>query len=338
MRIDAEVNFTEISHREVADVFALAPFGNGNPPPLLLAANAEGYQESTLPDIQLTLGQRATLDVVLRKFAATEEIAVVGRLDALGDRGRTGPSTVVKSRQILQLPLQGRNFTDLTSIDPRTGSIVAWYGGDDPAYYDLASLPQPPGSSFKPYVFLAAMENNPQVGINSLYDGSDNQKILDRVVHNADGEDCGPLCSVKQAMTESVYTVFYKMGADTGTGKVRDAALQAGIPPTMREAATGNQLPSLTNVDANGRPTFVEAGISLGQYPVRTVDMASAYATFANNGMRTTPHFVSEILDIVSRPTTVMPSASHGSETISILPPSILPCAMRAIGAMLVNV
>jgi membrane peptidoglycan carboxypeptidase len=187
--------------------------------------------------------------------------------------------------------------TALTSIDPRTGSIVAWYGGDDPAYYDLASLPQPPGSSFKPFVFLAGMENKPEMGINSLYDGTDNQKILEQVVHNADGEGCGPLCPVKQAMTESVNTVFYKMGADVGTGKVRDAALQAGISPTLRNAASGQQGPSLSEVDANGRASFVQAGISLGQYPVRTLDMAAGYATFANNGLRTTPHFVTKVED-----------------------------------------
>ncbi len=41
MRIDAEVRFSEITDRGVADIFALAPFGNGNPPPLFLAANLE---------------------------------------------------------------------------------------------------------------------------------------------------------------------------------------------------------------------------------------------------------------------------------------------------------
>jgi membrane peptidoglycan carboxypeptidase len=183
----------------------------------------------------------------------------------------------------------------LTSIDPKTGGVVAWYGGDDPAYYDLAALPQPPGSSFKPYVFLAAMENNPQMGINSLFDGTDNQKLGDRVVHNADGEGCGPLCPVKTAMTESVNTVFYKMGLDTGTGNVRNAALQAGIPPTTR-SLDGSMIPSLTEVD-NGKASYVQAGISLGQYPVRPEDMAAGYATFANNGMKTTPHFVNKVED-----------------------------------------
>jgi membrane peptidoglycan carboxypeptidase len=185
----------------------------------------------------------------------------------------------------------------LTAIDPKSGGIIAWYGGNDSNYYDMATIPHSPGSSFKPLVFLAAMENNPQVGINSLYDGSDNLQILNQTVHNADGEDCGQLCTVKTAMTQSVNTVFYKMGVDTGTRKVRDAAIQAGIADQIHNPATKKTLPSLTNTDDAGRPTNVEAGIALGQYEVRTLDMAAAYATFANNGMKTTPHFVSKVVD-----------------------------------------
>ncbi|WP_192909640.1 transglycosylase domain-containing protein [Gandjariella thermophila] len=186
--------------------------------------------------------------------------------------------------------------TALTAVDPKTGGIVAWYGGDDSSYYDMATIPHPPGSSFKPFVFLAAMENNPQIGLNTLYDGTDNQQIAGRTVHNSDGETCGQLCTVKTAMTESVNTVFYRMGVDAGTGNVRNAALQAGIAPTMRDVS-GDQVPSLITVDSNGKGTNVEAGIALGQYPVRTLDMAAAYATFANNGMKATPHFVSKVVD-----------------------------------------
>jgi membrane peptidoglycan carboxypeptidase len=183
----------------------------------------------------------------------------------------------------------------LTAVNPKTGGYIAWYGGDDPGYFDLATLPHPPGSSFKPFVFLAAMENNPEVGINSLYDGSDNQQILGQTVHNSDGETCGPLCTVRTAMTESVNTVFYKMGADTGTGKVRDAALQAGIPDTIRDPARDTTDPALLSVEGQNR--YVQAGISIGQYPVRTMDMAAAYATLANNGMRATAHFVTKVED-----------------------------------------
>ena len=84
-------------------------------------------------------------------------------------------------------------------------------------------------------------------------------------VGNSEGFSCNP-CTVQQAMTKSVNTVFYKMGIDTGPQRVVDAAHQAGIP--------GDELPNPT------------AGISLGDKEVRPVDMASAFATFAADGIR----------------------------------------------------
>src|SRR6266851_3203332 len=85
--------------------------------PYTLTATLAGYQATVEEGIQLTLGQRLTLDLVLRSFG--EEIKIVAHYDPLADHGRTGPSTILKSARITELPLQGRNFTDLISTDPR---------------------------------------------------------------------------------------------------------------------------------------------------------------------------------------------------------------------------
>src|SRR5207302_10493519 len=71
--------------------------------PFVLTATAEGYQPVIQPDITLALGQRLSVDLVVRA-AFVEEIAVVAHLDALGDHARTGPSTTVKSSAIEKLP------------------------------------------------------------------------------------------------------------------------------------------------------------------------------------------------------------------------------------------
>ena len=76
-------------------------------------------------------------------------------------------------------------------------------------------------------------------------------------------------------MTKSVNTVFYKMGIDAGPQRVVDAAHQAGIPR--------DELPNPT------------AGISLGDKEVRPVDMASAFATFAADGIRRDAFVVSKV-------------------------------------------
>lgn len=182
----------------------------------------------------------------------------------------------------------------LVSIDPKTGGIVAWYGGPDPKKfsYDMANTPNQPGSSFKPYVFLAGMRANSQIGINSLYDGHSPQTIAGQVINNSDGEECpqNP-CSVKQAMTLSINTVFYKMADDIGATTVRQAALDAGIAP--KQTIAGNTQPALLP-PGGSQPAD---GIALGQYEVRPRDMAQGYATLANGGMYIPSHFITSIQD-----------------------------------------
>jgi membrane peptidoglycan carboxypeptidase len=163
----------------------------------------------------------------------------------------------------------------LVSIDPRTGAIIAYYGGTNGVGLDYAQAMRPPGSTFKPFVLSAALQDRRQnVGLGSLYDGSSPQTFLGIPVSNSEGFSCNP-CDVQTAMTKSVNTVFYKMGIDTGPQRVAEAAHQAGIPT--------NELPNPT------------AGIALGDKEVRPLDMAAAFATFAADGIRHEPYVVGKV-------------------------------------------
>lgn len=175
----------------------------------------------------------------------------------------------------------------MVSVDPKSGGVRAYFGGGDKAGgFDYAAAPQPPGSSFKPFVALAGLEQNR--GLGEYYDGSSPRTLAGTVFSNNPGVHCDdPLhCTVREAMTKSVNTVFVDMGLQFGEPKVREAAYQAGIPRTY------NGQPTLQNADGT-----IDAGLALGAYPVRTTDMAAAYATFANNGMRNPPRFVSKLID-----------------------------------------
>jgi len=93
-----------------------------------------------------------------------------------------------------------------------------------------------------------------------------------------------PKLTLHDAMTQSVNTAFVRLAQDVGPQAIREAAIRAGIP----EQINGKR--AMTEPDS-GAPGL---GITLGQYPVHTIDMASAYATFAADGIRREPFFVRE--------------------------------------------
>ncbi|WP_296369189.1 MULTISPECIES: transglycosylase domain-containing protein [unclassified Pseudonocardia] len=165
--------------------------------------------------------------------------------------------------------------TALVSVDPRTGAIVAYDGGPQGLGTDYAQSLRQPGSAFKPFVLSAALQAGGGVGLGSIYDGSSPQTIAGQVVRNSDGVNCDR-CSVQTAMTESINTIFYRIGVQTGVDRVAAAAHQAGIPAGLLPVADG--------------------GISLGDQEVHPVDMAAAYGTFAADGVRHDPYIVSKVV------------------------------------------
>lgn len=93
-------------------------------------------------------------------------------------------------------------------------------------------------------------------------------------MNNSEGISCDN-CSLKKAMTDSINTVFYNLAVKIGPRSVAAAAHQAGIPPDL-----------LANPNA---------GISLGDKEVHPIDMASAFGTFAAEGVHYKPHFVTKV-------------------------------------------
>ncbi|HZS22669.1 MAG TPA: transglycosylase domain-containing protein [Pseudonocardiaceae bacterium] len=187
------------------------------------------------------------------------------------------------ARDAVRTELRGQPanlHSSLVAIDPRSGAVIAYYGGSDGNGFDLAGGPAwSPGSSFKPFTMLAALERD--IGMNSKYDGSSPVIIDGRSYANSESKNY-PQLTLKDAMTKSVNTAFVRLAQDVGPQAVRDAAIQAGIP----EQINGKRSMSESDTGAPG------VGITLGQYPVHTFDMASAYATFAADGMRHEPFFV----------------------------------------------
>ncbi|WP_328303276.1 transglycosylase domain-containing protein [Actinomycetospora sp. NBC_00405] len=160
--------------------------------------------------------------------------------------------------------------TSTVSIDPETGGILAYYGGDNGSGLDYARVEKQAGSTFKPFVLLAALQQDPPIGISTEFDG---RSIPGQTVRNVDGADCAN-CSLKRAMTLSNNVVFTALGNRVGPQAVAAAARQAGISQPMNDP---------------------DSGISLGNQETTAVDLASAYATFSNEGMYHRPHLVQRV-------------------------------------------
>ncbi|WP_344736602.1 transglycosylase domain-containing protein [Pseudonocardia petroleophila] len=164
--------------------------------------------------------------------------------------------------------------TALVAIDPRTGAIQSYYGGSGPGTDYAGQGLRPPGSSFKPFVLAAAMARDPSIGLGSTYDGSSGQTLAGTVVDNSEGFDCAR-CSIETAMTRSINTIFYQLGLDAGPQNVIDTAHALGIPQDLFPEARG--------------------GVALGDQDVHPIDMASAYATLAADGVYHEPFLVSRV-------------------------------------------
>ncbi|HEY8201652.1 MAG TPA: PBP1A family penicillin-binding protein, partial [Actinomycetota bacterium] len=188
------------------------------------------------------------------------------------------------------LPNASDPYGALASIDPATGYVRALVGGRDfeQEKFNIAIQgPRQPGSSFKPFVLVAALENGITPGdhFNGPSEICLKAWIPDCRVHNFDNEGFGSI-SVTEATVHSVNTVFAQMVLQVGPGKVVDAAHRMGINGDV-EQSLGVKVPQIDPVPA----------LALGSEEVTPLEMASAYATLAARGVWHEPKFVSRVTD-----------------------------------------
>jgi membrane peptidoglycan carboxypeptidase len=178
----------------------------------------------------------------------------------------------------------------LVAVDPASGAVRAYYGGDrGQGYFDDAAAWRPAAAAFTPIVLAAALGQG--IGFASRWDGSSPRFFPDRdgaPLRNHDGVQC-PNCTLETAMVESLSTPFYALTQRIGAARVRDVAIALGIP------ATRGGRPSLADLPGEPRPGRTRADIAIGRYPVTAADLATVYATFAAGGVRRTRHFVESV-------------------------------------------
>ena len=176
----------------------------------------------------------------------------------------------------------------LVSVEPSTGLIRTMVAGRDYAksQFNLATQAhRQPGSAFKPFVLAAALEQGYDPQTTTFLGATpftvsyrDATSGLDRSwsVSNYEDESYG-MVNLVEATVHSVNTVYAQLITKLGADKVADLAKRAGITSPLR-----------------ADPAIALGGLSVGVSPL---EMASAYATFANDGYRVEPHIISRITD-----------------------------------------
>jgi penicillin-binding protein 1A len=155
----------------------------------------------------------------------------------------------------------------LVSLDAHTGAVLAMIGGRNyhKSQFNLATQGErQPGSSFKPFVLAAALKRgiSPSTTLTSKPVTID---IGGRVweVNNYEGDYLGPI-NLRQAIAYSDNSVFAQLTDIVGPAAVASTARSLGI----------------------GTPLQAYFSIGLGGEPATPLDMARAYAAFANGGYR----------------------------------------------------
>ncbi|MFE0019997.1 transglycosylase domain-containing protein [Amycolatopsis sp. NPDC059021] len=208
------------------------------------------------------------------------------------------PKAQQAAEQAVKEGMQGqtdnRLLSALVAVDPKTGGVLAYYGGaetvkgpngEEQAGPDRANQARNPGSSMKPFDLVAFLKMGK--GLNETFDGSNNRVFDNRTIRNAGpGSTCGPQCTVAKAMEISANTVFYDMVMNkTHPGPVGTAAQEAGIK-TKNEGGQSTIFTGDNNIALGG-----------GKTEVSPADMASAYATFAAGGVQRDRHFVVKVVN-----------------------------------------
>jgi penicillin-binding protein 1A len=219
---------------------------------------------------------------------------------SIGDvvRFREGEDGALK---LAQLPeAQGA----LVSLDPRDGGIVALAGGFDFSlsnYNRALQSQRQPGSSFKPFIYSAALEN----GFTTA-----------SIVNDA------PIVERSQEL-EDVWRPENYSGRFSGPTRLREAlvrSLNLVSIRVVREAGVGHTVRHIRQFGFDETATPQNLALALGAGGVAPVDLARGYAAFANGGFRVDPYLVERIEDVdgnliyAARPKTVCTECEESLE------------------------
>ena len=232
----------------------------------IVAARADGEQVEITGDglkpAQSGLSDKAPPNIKLRRGAV---IRIV--------------QTPKKTWEITQLPEVEGAFV---AVDPRSGAIRALVGGfdfDKNKFNHVTQAWRQPGSSFKPFIYSAALEKGftPATVVNDapLFFSAGVTGGQPWEPKNYDGKYDGPM-TLRTGLARSKNVVSIRV-------------LQAVGPKTAQDWV------SKFGFDADKHPAYLT--MALGAGSVTPMQLVSAYSVFANGGYRINPYLITRVTD-----------------------------------------
>ncbi|MBE9606526.1 PBP1A family penicillin-binding protein [Acetobacteraceae bacterium H6797] len=234
----------------------------------LLFDDVSGWARPAGRDGRLGAAPRRMSDVV-----SPGDVVMVEIQPAAAAQGRTAARP---ERALLrQIPVaEGA----VVALDPNTGRVLSMAGGwsFEKSWFNRATQAmRQPGSSFKPFVYLPALE----LGI------PPNQKLLDAPIEimtpqgmwrpgNYERNTNGWV-TMRTALEKSLNLVTVRLAQEIGIDRVAETAKRFGVIPNM--------------------PRVLSMALGAGETTV--LKQAAAYAAFANGGKEVTPSFVDSVQD-----------------------------------------
>lgn len=169
----------------------------------------------------------------------------------------------------------------LAAVDPKTGYVKAMIGGRGQDKFNRATLAvRQPGSAFKPFVYLTAMQNGFTPA--SIIEDKEEEFAKGWKPQNSDMKWHGNV-SLRTALKRSINIPTIKLAREVGVDKIVANAEKMGISTLVDSGAYS---------DVN--LAMALGGLSKGVNPL---EMASAYGVLATNGLYSKPIALLKIVD-----------------------------------------
>ncbi|WP_088104436.1 transglycosylase domain-containing protein [Halalkalibacter urbisdiaboli] len=180
-----------------------------------------------------------------------------------------------------EMPGDSELQTALVAMNPRNGDVKALIGGrnyGESPYNRATQAKRSPGSTFKPFLYYAALENGFTPASTFLSEPTTftyDDGRAEYAPSNFNNNYANDFITMLQAIAFSDNIFAVKTHLVLGTDKLVELAQRVGVSSPLKT------IPSL----------------ALGTLPVNVLEMVQSYSPFANGGNRVEPRFIRKVVD-----------------------------------------